>query len=197
MTRFFFASLLAATIASSLTGCYTIPEAKVFSETGQSSEAVPVKKALVVIDISLEYDELPGGAVFSKDDNAKKMYGPIAQAMVDQIKAAGGNAEFIIHTSNASFSIPTEYSHAWVKRLTRMTHTRNSHGSFVSERIWDSRIIQKLEKSQSTITLFRSQYESDAPRCFMVNTFLNGEECKQKYISLLTQQWRKSGLALP
>jgi hypothetical protein len=187
---------LCATVAIAvLSGCATIPDPKVFSERKENVATLPVKKVLVVIDLSLEFDSLASGLVFSKDDNAKKMYEPIASAMVKEVRASGGEADYLLHTTRASLNIPTDYSHVWMQKLDRMTKTTSTAGSWVSNRVWKATIGQRQTAAPEKFTvLFDSEYEADSPWCFMPPLIGNKEDCQKKYLAAVVQQWQKSGL---
>ncbi|WP_431097318.1 hypothetical protein [Polaromonas aquatica] len=188
---------LLITLVAGLSGCATIKDPTIFSEKKETFTPEPVKKVLVVIDIGLEYDKLPSGFAFSKADNAKKMYDPLGQAMTAEVKKSGADADYQLHTTNATLVIPVGYSHVWIQKLDRFVHTTSSAGSSVSGRIWKATIIQwrpTAPAAEKFKAVFRSEYEADGPRCFMPNTFPNKDECQQNYVGTVVRQWQKSGL---
>jgi hypothetical protein len=180
-----------------LSACATIKDPTIFSEKKETFTPEPVKKVLVVIDIGLEYDKLPSGLAFSKADNAKRMYEPVAQAMTAELKKSGIEADYQLHTTKATLSIPAGYSHVWLQKLDRFVHATGSAGSYVSGRIWKATIIQwrpSAPQAEKFRMVFRSEYEADGPWCFMPNTFANKDECQKNYLGTVVGQWEKSGL---
>lgn len=190
------AALCAALAITVLGGCATIPDPKVFSEQRESVALLPVKKVLVVIDLSLEFDNLPSGLAFSKDDNAKKMYEPVANAMVKEVSTSGSEADYLLHTTKASLKIPAGYSHVWMQRLDRLTMATSTRGgTSIGSRIWKATIGQRQTAAAEKFTvLFTSEYEADSPWCFMPPLIGNKDDCQKKYLASVVQQWQKSGL---
>ncbi len=188
-------ALVIALTISALGGCATIPDPKLFSERKETVAPLPVKKVLVVVDLSLEFDSLASGLVFSKDDNARKMYDPVANAMVKEVRGSGAEADYLLHTTGATLTIPAGYSHVWMQRLDRFTKTTSTAGSWVSNRIWKATIGQRQTAAAEKFTvLFSSEYEADSPWCFMPPLIGNKDDCQKKYLAALVQQWQKSGL---
>jgi hypothetical protein len=177
------------------TGCITIPSPKVFSEQKGSGTTQPPKNVLIVIDLSLEFDQLPSGVVFSKEDNAKKMYEPVAKKMVEEVKKTGAEASYVLHYTKASLDLSTEYSHVWLQRLDRLVKTSNNAGYYISSRIWRGSIAQRQAKTDSKLTLlYNVEYQADGPRCFTVQVIANKDDCQKEYITTVLGQWDKSGL---
>lgn len=189
-------ALCAALAIAVLGGCATIPDPKVFSERKETVAPLPVKKVLVVIDLSLEFDSLPSGLAFSKDDNAKKMYEPVANAMVKEVRASGSEADYLLHTTKASLNIPAGYSHVWMQRLDRLTMATSTRGgTSIGSRIWKATIGQRQTAAAEKFTVvFSSEYEADSPWCFMPPLIGNKDDCQKKYLATAVQQWQKSGL---
>ena len=180
-----------------LSACATIKDPTVFSEKKETFVPEPVKKVLVVIDIGLEGDKLPSGLVASKTDNAKRMYDPLGQAMAAEVKKSGADADYQLHMTQATLTIPAGYSHVWIQKLDRFIYTTSSRNSYVSGRIWKSTIIQwrpEAPTAEKMKIVFRSEYEADGPMCFMPNTFPNKDECQKNYLGTVVSQWQKSGL---
>jgi hypothetical protein len=192
-------ALFAALAIAVLSGCATpIPGPKIFSEQKGAVPPQPVKKVLVVVDMSLEFDQLPSGLAFSKDDNAKRMYEPVAKAMADEVRMSGGEADYVLHTTKATLNIPAEYSHVWLQKLDRFTKTSYNGGAggyYISGRIWKATIGQRqMTTPERFDSIFISEYEADNPWCFMPPLITDKEGCQKRYMDNIVQQWRKSGL---
>jgi hypothetical protein len=192
-------ALAAALTIAILSGCATaIPDPKTFSEQKGAGPLQPVKKVLVVVDMSLEFDQLPSGLAFSKDDNAKRMYEPVAKAMVDEVRRSGGEADYVLHTTKATLNIPADYSHVWLQRLDRFAKTSYNGGAgghYISGRIWKATIGQQQKATPGKFDpVFTSEYEADNPWCFMPPLITDKEGCQKRYVDNIVQQWRKSGL---
>ena len=180
-----------------LSACATIKDPTIFSEKKETFSPEPVKKVLVVIDMGLETDTLPSGFAFSKADNAKKMYEPLAQAMTAELKKSGIDADYQLHMTKATLVVPAGYSHVWIQKLDRFVHTKSSAGSYVSGRIWKATIVQwrpTAAAAEKFAVVFRSEYEADGPSCFMPTTLANKDECQKNYLRTVVDQWQKSGL---
>lgn len=189
-------ALFVALIISALGGCATIPDPKVFSERKETVTPLLVKKVLVVIDLSLEFEHLPSGLAYSKDDNAKTMYDPLANAMVREVRASGVEADHVLHTTKASLAIPAGYSHVWAQKLDRFVRMTSTAGSDISGRIWTASIGQRQATApgERFVPVYRSEYEADGAWCFVRPMIDNKEDCQKKYIASVVRQWQKSGL---
>jgi len=188
-------TLFITLVIAALSACASIKDPKIYSEKKEDFSPEPVKKVLVVIDMGLEFDTLPSGLAFSKTDNAKRMYDPLGQAMIAELKKSGIEADYQLHLTKATLAIPPGYSHVWIQKLDRLVHTTSSVGSYVSGRIWKATIVQWQPPAPRKLTIaFRSEYEADGPQCFMPNTLANKDECQKNYLGTVVGQWQKSGL---
>jgi hypothetical protein len=193
LTKWLFASLAICTLA----GCATVPDPVVRTEQKENIALLPVKKVLVVIDLGIEFEYLPGGIGFSKEDNAKLRYEPIAKEMIKELKALGLEADYVLHTQTTKPVIPAGYTHLWVQRLNNFLLTTYSKGGqYVSGRVWTATISQRQwSMSGDTFALvYRSEFASDGSECFSPRVLGNKDDCQKKFIATVVPQWRKSGL---
>lgn len=197
MMNIFHKWLLVLLTVGALAGCATVADPVVRSEQKETVTPLPVKKVLVVVDLGIEFEYLPGGMVYSKQDNAVWRYEPIAKEMVKELKGLGINADYVLHTEKARPVIPPGYSHVWMQRLSNFTLATYSTGDrLVDGRVWVGSLSQLQPQSpgQTFAVIYRSEYASDGPECFSPRVFGNKDDCQKKYVATVLQQWRKSGL---
>lgn len=179
-----------------LTGCETIPAPQTYSERTISTPSLPLRKALIVLDVNLEHRAVPSALLRHKDDILKDRYQALGAAMVEAVNAYGGEAEYVLHYSpvDPDFS-KAGYSHVWLQRLEKMTAATYSNlpGTFISWRIWRGVISERQEKSGQFAPIYNVDYRADGPTCFTNLALASKEECRTNYINYVVEQLKKAG----
>ncbi len=171
--------------AFAISGCMSVKDPRVATQTGSVDRSVTERPSiLVVFQVHLETKTFLSRA----PAHAEGLYRVAGAAFAKRIEALGGTVEYSVTSESTPPPIkPGAHSHLVVHKLTQVSV--DGYGN-TWNRSWDSSlfVLDKTPGSTQINRAFNQKYSSDGIRCFSGSQYANREACQVKYIDHLVAQ---------
>jgi hypothetical protein len=158
--------------AALLSGCMSMPDPRITSQSGMAERTAGQPNILLVFRIALERRH------YRTTEQAETLYHLAGKEFVKRIEALGGQASYKIISDSNDLEIPVGHTHVLVENIKQIS--MDGRG-FIKYRVWDATLWVTPEKRPAR-KVFTQVYESDGIICFSMSQFANRADCQVKYI---------------